>query len=254
MIKVRDITLGEGIPAICVPLTGATVKEVLVQAEQAALSEADIAEWRADLCGEVMAGTCGIPHVIREIRERLGDKALLFTVRTKKEGGAADIDEEAYKALLEEALKEAPGIDMIDIELSAGEAAVSELIAEAKRAGVVTVISSHDFEKTPEDPELEALAEALDKTGGDIAKIAVMPNSPEDVERIRALADKIKNGLMKKPYLLISMGETGKETRLDAGALGSVMTFGALTEKQLSAPGQVTVSELKKELLRRSRL
>ena len=97
MIKVRDITLGEGLPAICVPLTGATKEEVLAQAEQAALSEADIAEWRADLCGEVMAGTCGIPHVIREISERLGDKALLFTMRTKKEGGAADIDEEAYK-------------------------------------------------------------------------------------------------------------------------------------------------------------
>ena len=104
------------------------------------------------------------------------------------------------------------------------------------------------------DPDLEALAETLDKTGGDIAKIAVMPQSTEDVERIRALADKIKNGLMKKPYLIISMGESGKETRLDAGALGSVMTFGALTEKQLSAPGQVTVSELKKELLSRSRL
>ena len=254
MIKVRDITLGEGLPAICIPLTGATVKEVLVQAEQAAISEADIAEWRADLCGEVMDGTCGIPHVIREIRERLGNKALLFTLRTKKEGGAADKDGEAYKGLLKEALSQPDGIDMIDVELSVGEAVVAELTAAVERAGVISVISSHDFEKTPEDPELEALAEALDKTGGDIAKIAVMPQSTEDVERIRALADKIKNGLMKKPYLLISMGETGKETRLDAGALGSVMTFGALTEKQLSAPGQVTVSELKKELLRRSRL
>ena len=31
-------------------------------------------------------------------------------MRKKKEGGAADIDEEAYKALLEEALKEAEAL------------------------------------------------------------------------------------------------------------------------------------------------
>ena len=276
-ISIRQLTLGEGLPAICVPLTGKTAEDVMRQAEQTARSEADIAEWRADLCDEIFAdepacsrtwGGCGkkqyLAQMISEIRKRLGGKALLFTVRTKKEGGEAEIKAETYEAILSAAIEAgvalsseaagaavgnyAGGIDMIDIEFSAGAKTTGRLVDIAKREGIVSIISSHDFEKTPDDHQIETLAKAMDETGADIVKIAVMPQSKNDVKRFCALAEKIKNGLIKRPCILISMGELGKETRFDAERLGSVLTFGALTEEQASAPGQVTVSELKKEL------
>ena len=59
------------------------------------------------------------------------------------------------------------------------------------------------------------------------------------------LAEKIKNGLTERPYILISMGELGVRTRTDAAALGSVLTFGALSDEQASAPGKIAVSKLR---------
>ena len=47
-LKIRETVIGEGMPKICVPLTGKTAEEVLHQAEAAAASGADLVEWRAD--------------------------------------------------------------------------------------------------------------------------------------------------------------------------------------------------------------
>jgi len=43
----------------------------------------------------------------------------------------------------------------------------------------------------------------------------------------------------------MSMGQLGMISRLSGNLTGSVMTFGALTSEKASAPGQITVKELK---------
>ena len=259
------------IPAVCVSLTGRTKEEILRQAEEAARCGADMAEWRADFCDGLFDGA-GVDielekAILAGLRTSLNGKPLLFTVRTKKEGGKADIDGAAYGEVLKAALKAgcaenaagenvsaestAGAVDLIDIEYSAGEKIVGEIVGLAKTAGVITIISGHDFEKTPDDETLEKRAVEMDAAGADMIKIAVAANCEEDVRRVYDLADKMKNGLVKKPYILISMGKLGKETRFDAGKLGSALTFAALTENQEAAPGQPTVSELKDELAKR---
>ena len=47
-VKVRNTVLGEGLPKICVPITGTSEMEIKTQAEAAALAGADLVEWRAD--------------------------------------------------------------------------------------------------------------------------------------------------------------------------------------------------------------
>ena len=48
----KRLLSGGDTPLVCVSLTGRSEEEILAQAEGASLSEADMAEWRADLyCG-----------------------------------------------------------------------------------------------------------------------------------------------------------------------------------------------------------
>ena len=46
-IQVKNIMIGEGIPKICVPLTGKEKERILEEGKTAADAGADLAEWRA---------------------------------------------------------------------------------------------------------------------------------------------------------------------------------------------------------------
>jgi len=48
-ITVKNTVIGEGIPAVCVPLTGATLPQLMTEAREAAAAGPDLVEWRADL-------------------------------------------------------------------------------------------------------------------------------------------------------------------------------------------------------------
>ena len=47
-LQVKNLIIGEGIPKICVPITGVSKKEILTQAKQAFEAGPDLVEWRAD--------------------------------------------------------------------------------------------------------------------------------------------------------------------------------------------------------------
>ena len=49
-IQIKNLTIGAGIPKICVPLTGTTREKICQEAEDAKKAAADLVEWRAD-CG-----------------------------------------------------------------------------------------------------------------------------------------------------------------------------------------------------------
>ncbi len=48
-LQVKNLIIGEGIPKICVPITGVSKKEILTQAKQAFEAGPDLVEWRARL-------------------------------------------------------------------------------------------------------------------------------------------------------------------------------------------------------------
>ena len=47
-IQIRNITIGEGRPKICVPVVGQTEEDILREAAGLASLPADVVEWRAD--------------------------------------------------------------------------------------------------------------------------------------------------------------------------------------------------------------
>ena len=47
-VKVKNVTLGEGKPKICVPIVGITKEDILNQAKALQNVEVDVVEWRVD--------------------------------------------------------------------------------------------------------------------------------------------------------------------------------------------------------------
>lgn len=78
--------------------------------------------------------------------------------------------------------------------------------------------------------------------GADVLKLAVMPNTEDDVVRLLATTRKLANEKEMKPLVTMAMGETGKISRVAGELFGSTMTFGCVG--QASAPGQIPVETL----------
>lgn len=248
-VRVRNLTIGSGMPKICIPIAFETEEEIIKAAEVIKASPADLAEWRADWYEQVfdMEAVAGLLHDLRTI---LGDLPLLMTFRTKQEGGEREIAAEEYAALYQKAM-ETGCVDLIDVELMMDETIVNRLITKAHDCGVNVISSNHDFDKTPEKAEIIRRLMAMDEMGADILKIAVMPRSSADVLTLLDATRQMHEELTEKPLITMSMGQMGMISRIAGETFGSAVTFGSLGKA--SAPGQIDAVKLKEilEILQR---
>ena len=243
MLQVKNVKFGEGQPKICVPLVGRTKEELIEQATKANASGADVVEWRVDYF-EAVTQTEFVIETLLALREILKDKLLLFTFRTLAEGGEQELSLTAYKELCL-AVAATKVIDLIDIELVQVEYLGREFIANLKANNVKIIMSSHDFEKTPNDATLVFRVNVMNQLGADIGKLAMMPQQLTDVLRIMGIVSKVR-GFNQLPLAVMAMADLGKVTRISGELIGSVLTFGSL--EQASAPGQIPVEQLKETL------
>ncbi len=241
-VKVKNVILGDGIPKICVPVMGKTDTEILKAAEEAAKSEADLVEWRADFWKNGHP-TEELDGLLKNLQNILEDKPLLFTIRTKGEGGEYDGSKETYGNLLRQAAKRA---DLVDVEVFMPELTADLLIKEIQSEGSKVVASNHEFFKTPSKEQMVKRLMTMEELGADIAKIAVMPESEKDVLTLLDATQEMKNGKAKIPVITMSMSELGVVSRISGEFFGSALTFASLT--QVSAPGQLSLKDLKKIL------
>lgn len=239
-VKVRNIVIGEGMPKICVPIVGVTKEDIIAEARSFDAIPVDVVEWRVDWFEHVFE-TDAVLDVLKDLREALGDTALLMTFRTSKEGGEKAIDEEAYAALNIAAAKSGY-VDMVDVEVFTGDEIVSRIIREAHTAGVKVVASNHDFDQTPEKDDIVGRLRKMQDMDADIPKIAVMPQSKKDVLTLLAATEEMHSTYADRPIITMSMAGTGVISRLCGEVFGSALTFGAA--KKASAPGQMGVNDL----------
>ena len=186
---------------------------------------ADILEIRIDLLD------MNAYQLLQDLREL--DLPIIITNRMKQEGGAWKGTEEERIDMLVSLL---PLVDAVDIELGATKR--DTVVKRAKNTGKTVIISTHDFQGTPGYDEMKDIIRESFDAGADIAKLAVMPGSLEDVLHLLEVTLHAEGAVCT-----IAMGETGRHSRVIAPIYGSVMTYGYVGIA--TAPGQLRVDELK---------
>lgn len=238
-VQIRNLTLGTGKPAICLPIVGRTFDDICGQAEEIKQNPVDIIEWRADRYDELQNIT-QLNKAADSLRGIIGDIPLLFTIRTSREGGECSMTFDAYRRILLEISRHS-GIDAVDVEILTGtEKEVKSLISSLKKNAVV-IASNHDFNKTPDVGIITDRLSYMDKCGADICKMAVMPKNSADVLTLLTATNEARNRL-NCPIITMSMGKIGLISRISGESFGSALTFGCAGAP--SAPGQIDAAEL----------
>ncbi len=242
-MEIKGIKIGDGMPKICVPIVGETKEEILTQAKQVKNSCADLVEWRVDWYKECL-DVKKITEVLASLKEELAQYPIIFTFRTKAEGGECEICYEDYAKLLRD-IACTKMADFVDVEVFK-DANIQLLIWEIQAQGIKVIGSNHDFAKTPEKEEIIRRLCYMQELGVDIPKIAVMPQSKEDVCTLLEATKEMALQYAKQPIVTMSMGELGMVSRIEGELYGSSMTFGTIGKA--SAPGQIPDAELKSML------
>lgn len=240
VVVVRNVRIGEDIPKIAVSLMGTDERELADEIEKLNNIKFDIVEWRVDFYKDV-ENIDKIKNTLSYIRKLLKDIPIIFTFRTKNEGGNREISKEYYVELLRKIVK-TKEIDLVDIELFTGDEEVINIVNISHKNEVKVIISNHDFEKTPSKKEITDRLKKMIDLGADIPKIAVMPKCRNDVLTLLSATSDIDEEYSDIPIITMSMGSIGMVSRIVGEFFGSALTFGAA--EKTSAPGQIKADDL----------
>ena len=207
---------------IAIPIFQEKFEDVIAVAEDCIRKGADVLEFRIDALKNPDINE--IKDTIREI-----NFPMIATNRISTEGGAFKGSEEERFNILYECCDL---VDYVDIELQSSD----EYIKQIHDTGVKTIVSYHDFEKTPDLNEIMYIVEKEQELG-DIAKVAFMPQDLEDTLTILAVLSHCEN------TIAISMGDLGSYTRVMASKFDSPITFAAGTD--VTAPGQIDIETMR---------
>ncbi len=203
--------------------------------KRAARSGADLIEVRVDTFRD--RGLNTLTEGLKRLRSKT-KLPVILTVRSRKEGGKYAIGDrdrlELFKNLM-------PFADIADIELSSG-GIIKNVVDSARGHGKKVIISYHNFKTTPGDRVLLDIVRKARAKGGDIVKLAAFARGSQDLRRLACVLTDSND------LIVIAMGKAGSASRVLFPAIGSLITYGSLTDK--TAPGQMSVKELKTEFRR----
>jgi 3-dehydroquinate dehydratase-1 len=241
-IVLRGQALAGGrLPAVCAPLVARTREALAAEALTVAALRPDLLEWRVDFFAGI-ADTGEVLAAAKQLREAAGGIPILFTRRAQREGGQAIPLAEPQVLALYEAVAASGCVDAMDFEMGNDPAHVTQVRGLTRRHGLALVLSFHDFQRTPADAELDARFAQAQQREADVAKVAVMPQSMEDVHRLLG-ATLRASARLPIPVVSMAMGGLGAVTRLTGGAYGSALTFAVGSAP--SAPGQIPIAEVR---------
>lgn len=243
LFEVKGRKIGEGKPLVCVPIMGKTKEEILREAERLKDLGAEMLEWRVDAFGEAESLNA-IRDVLCELGPVVQDIPLIYTFRSKKQGGLLALDEDKIYDIHQVAA-ESGVADFVDVEYFEAHKPEKE-IAQLKAMGVRVIASHHDFDQTPERNVMWMLLEQLGASGADVVKLAVMPQSFQDVLNLLEETSHFHEQYPSRPLITMSMGTKGCISRVSGEFTGSCVTFGA--GDKASAPGQLPMEELQQVL------
>jgi len=197
----------------------------------AAREHADAVEFRLDLAADG-------PGALDSYD---GALPLIVTNRVTWEGGEA-ADEPARIEALEHAAEQ-PAVEAIDVELVAVcSGAASGLVEHARAHETAVIVSLHDFERTPDRETVESLLSKAAELG-DVGKLAVTAETPEDVLALLAATQSVT--VDGGRVATMAMGSVGRHSRAVAPLYGSRIGYAPVDPADATAPGQYDLATLR---------
>ena len=219
-------------PAICLSLSCDTIEQLKTEIEEYR-EYCQIVEWCVDkTAGSKYYTEEEFKTILKEIKKLCREKKLIVDYKG---------DEEVGNRIQRWAMGIA---DIIDLDADNGR--IREMIREAKRKKTKTLISHHVFDKMPTRDEIATRFVKMERTGGDILKIACFAEKESESYEILEAACAYTQLRNHTPIVAIAMGEEGQASRICAGDFGSVITYSC--GRVPTAPGQFNAKDLSRYL------
>ncbi len=168
------------------------------------------------------------------------DCSLLFTNRPEWEGGSFSGSEEERIAPLEKAVE--LGADYIDLELNTAPQYREQLQSQLVGKNSKLILSSHDFNGTPDIEHLNEKVTLMREAGADIGKLITTANNQDDALRFMRVLEFARNDNF--PLIAFCMGKAGGVTRVATCDFGGYMTYCSWQLGGSTADGQISVEKM----------
>lgn len=201
------------------------------QLDRSRYDGADVIEWRADFLDKNEILT-----VAPAVFEKFAGREILFTLRTRGEGGQIDLTSEEYLSIIQD-IQSIYHPDYIDFEFYSHREVFEQMLEFSN-----LVLSYHNFQETPENM-MEILSE-LTSLSPKLVKVSVMAHNEQEVLDLMNYTRGFKTLNPEQDYVTISMGKVGKISRLTADLTGSSWSYASVGEE--SAPGQIPLENMRR--------
>eukprot|EP00927_Polykrikos_kofoidii_P039617 TRINITY_DN33973_c0_g1_i1.p1 TRINITY_DN33973_c0_g1~~TRINITY_DN33973_c0_g1_i1.p1 ORF type:complete len:733 (-),score=107.77 TRINITY_DN33973_c0_g1_i1:67-2265(-) len=162
---------------------------------------------------------------------------IVFTLRSKRQGGAFEGDKEEMFALLQIGFRAA--CEFVDIEADMEQSTLRGVLALARRGVSRLIGSHHDMSRMPPLNECKNNLRLCSLGGAaDVAKLVVGCSQPEDCVALQREAAELR---LPMPFIAINAGEHGKMSRV-LNRVFTPVTHPMFPVK--AAPGQMSASQI----------
>ncbi len=223
---------------ITAPISGKDIAQCVAQAKAAAAGGAQIIELRTDYLDDLSVES--VAELIAKIRSVAPNIPLLVTCRDKAEGGAKDYPLDLRLSVLCQAAQ--CGADFIDIEFANFKRPEVRQKIQDALAGTPTrlILSAHQFEGCFAD--IDTLYDQMKGAWPQaIVKIVYTAKHINDCFE----AFDLLNRTQGQDRIILAMTEAGQIVRILCAKFGAMLTFARIDESSGTAPGQVTIEQLK---------
>ncbi len=214
------------LPRVCVAVVGGDAAEMFAKAD-AVVRDNPFVEFRLDYLRQ--PGTA-YPR-LRRFFDLHPQTLAIATCRRTVNGGKFRGSASAEADILAKAA--GCGCQLMDLELESASSLKPQEMARLRSAGAL-ILSSHDFRSTR---KLDETFRRMSAIPADFYKVVTTANSLSDNVTVMKFLDSNRD---RYSLVALCMGEQGIISRVLGVRAGSVFTFGAASEGEETAPGQIS--------------
>ena len=216
-------------PKICISILPKNNVEALSLIERAEKVKADFVEVRLD-CLEASRNLSELSKSTKI--------PLIATNKLRSEKGSFSGTETERQQTLLNAAKN--GFEYVDVDMSSAKR--KETIDKLRQLGVKPIASFHKFDGALSSLEMGDILKQEISSGAAVCKIVTTAKEIEDnlimLNFISAMPSRVK-------LVCFCMGENGRVSRLLSPLFGAFFTFASLEQGSKTAPGQLTIQDMR---------